>query len=393
MTIAFNDFEKKKQAFADVTANGSEEEQKQALNEMLEALATDVRGQVLNEVNAQASDNLALQSRGQNVLTNEETSFFNTVIEEGGFKEKDTLPKTTQERVFDDIVKDHPLLQAIGIQNLGAVTEFIYSNDPTGQSVWGDLFGGIQGQLNATFRKEKITQLKLTAFVPIAKDMLKLGPAWVERYVRTIIVEAMRAGLERGYVAGRGSAQSEPIGLLKEVDTDNGAVTDKDTAGELTFKPGRTTINELKGVVKKLAERIKEDGEVADRPRNVAGRIVMVTNPFDTFDIQANATVQNAAGAYVTNLPFNPTMTESVFVPQGKVLFFVRGEYIAAVGGGVEVKRYTETLALDDADVFIAKQYATGKPKDNNTSQVYDLDLDISNDGGSNDDNDGDVEG
>lgn len=380
MPITFENFEEKKQAFAEATTNGTEEEQKQALNNMLEALANDTRGQVLNEVNANMSDNLALQSRGQNVLTNEETSFYNAVIEEGGFKEKDTLPKTTQERIFEDIVNDFPLLQAIGIQNLGAVTEFIYSNDPTGQSVWGDLFGGIQGQLNATFRKEKITQLKLTAFVPIAKDMLKLGPAWVERYVRTIIVEAMRAGLERGYVAGRGSAQSEPIGLLKQVDKDNGAVTDKESAGTLTFKPGRTTINELKGVVKKLSERIKSDGEVAKRPRRVAGKIVMVTNPFDTFDIQANATVQAANGVYTTNLPFNPTMTESVFVPQGKVLFFVKDEYIAAVGGGVEVKRYTETLALDDADVFIAKQFATGKPKDNNAAQVYDLNVDISDD-------------
>lgn len=380
MPITFNDFEKKKQAFADVTASGSEEEQKQALNDMLEALATDVRGQVLNEVNANMSDNLALQSRGQNVLTNEETSFFNAVIEEGGFKEKDTLPKTTQERIFEDVIKDRPLLQSLGIQNLGAVTEFIYSNDPTGTAVWGELFGEIQGKLNATFRKEKITQLKLTAFVPIAKDMLKLGPAWVERYVRTIIVEAMRAGLERGYIAGRGLTQSEPIGLLKKIDSETGAVTDKDSVGTLTFKPGRKTINELKGVVKKLSEKLDKDGEVADEPRSVAGKVVMVTNPFDTFDIQANATVQNANGVYVTNLPFNPTMTESVFVPKGKVLFFVRGEYVAAIGGGVEVKRYTETLALDDADVFIAKQFATGKPKDNNAAQVYDLNVDISDD-------------
>ncbi|NIK11188.1 hypothetical protein FHR85_000561 [Alkalibacillus almallahensis] len=240
----------------------------------------------------------------------------------------------------------------------------------------GPLFDEIKGQLNATFRKEKIEQLKLTAFVPIAKDMLKLGPAWVERYVRTIISEAMKAGLERGYVAGNGMNQNEPTGLLKSVNKDTGAVTDKASAGKLTFEPGRTTINEMRDVVKKLAEKLDKDGNVADRPRKVAGKIVMVTNPFDTFDIQANATIQNANGTYVTNLPFNPTMTESVFVPEGKVLFFVRGEYIAAVGGGIETNRYRETLALEDADVFIAKRFATGKPKDNNAAQVYDLDID-----------------
>ena len=101
----------------------------------------------------------------------------------------------------------------------------------------------------------------------------------------------------------------------------------------------------------------------------------MVTNPFDTFDVQANATTLNAAGVYVTSLPFNPTPTESVFVPQGKVLFFVKGEYIAAMGGTEPIKKFDQTLALEDATLYIAKQYATGKPKDKYAAQVYDLKL------------------
>lgn len=374
--IKFNNFEDKKLAFAKAMQEGTEEQQKVALNEMLESLALDVKNDIMQQVNTQMADNAVLQSRGQNVLTSEEREFFNVVIEEGGFKDTDTLPKTTQERVFEDIKEEHPLLTHLGLQNLGAVTEFIYG-DPEGMAVWGPLFGEIKGQLNATFRKEKIEQLKLTAFIPIAKDMLKLGPEWIERYVRTILVEAMSVGLERGFIAGRGQTQDEPIGLLKNVDKETGAVTDKTSAGTLTFKPGRTTINEMKDVVKKLSIRpVGKDQE--EKVRKVAGKVVMVTNPFDTFDIQANATVQNANGLYVTNLPFNPIMTESVFVPEGKVVFFVKGEYIAAVGGGLEVKRYTETLALEDADVFIGKQFATGKPKDNYAAQVYDLNLDLS---------------
>ncbi|MBG9579739.1 capsid protein, partial [Bacillus thuringiensis] len=145
--------------------------------------------------------------------------------------------------------------------------------------------------------------------------------------------------------------------------------------GTLTFEPGRKTINELKDVVKLLAKKLNADGSDADRPKNIAGKVVMVTNPFDTFDIQANATIQNTAGVYVTSLPFNPILTESVFVPQGKVLFFVKGQYVAAMGGTEPIKKYEETLALEDATVYIAKQYATGKPKDKYTSQVYTLKL------------------
>ncbi|MGE7886684.1 phage major capsid protein [Bacillus cereus] len=374
MVIKFNNFEEKKLAFAKTTQEGTAEEQSVALNSMIEALATDVRTDILNQVNESMVDRSIMQSRGANVLTSEEMKFFNAVVEEGGFKSTETLPKTTQERIFDDLVENHPFLQHIGLENLGAVTEFIYG-DPEGAAVWGPLFDGIKGQLNATFRKDSISQLKLTAFIPLANDMLKLGPVWVERYVRTMITEAMKVGLERGFVAGTG--KNEPIGLLKDPSGSvvNGVYPDKKPVGTLTFEPGRKTINELKGVVKLLAKKLNADGSDADRPKNIAGKVVMVTNPFDTFDIQANATIQNAAGVYVTSLPFNPILTESVFVPQGKVLFFVKGQYVAAMGGTEPIKKYEETLALEDATVYIAKQYATGKPKDKYTSQVYTLKL------------------
>ncbi|HDR8179643.1 phage major capsid protein [Bacillus thuringiensis] len=374
MVIKFNNFEEKKLAFAKATQVGTPEEQTAALNSMIGALATDVRADILNQVNESMVDRSIMQSRGANVLTSEEMKFFNAVVEEGGFKSTETLPKTTQERIFDDLVEEHPFLQHIGLENLGAVTEFVYG-DPEGAAVWGPLFDGIKGQLNATFRKDSISQLKLTAFIPLANDMLKLGPVWVERYVRTMITEAMKVGLERGFVAGTG--KNEPIGLLKDPSGSvvGGVYPDKKPVGTLTFEPGRKTINELKGVVKLLAKKLNADGSDADRPKNIAGKVVMVTNPFDTFDIQANATIQNAAGVYVTSLPFNPILTESVFVPQGKVLFFVKGQYVAAMGGTEPIKKYEETLALEDATVYIAKQYATGKPKDKYTSQVYTLKL------------------
>ncbi|TFW46993.1 phage major capsid protein [Bacillus sp. 007/AIA-02/001] len=372
MVIKFNNFEEKKLAFAKATQEGTPEEQTAALNSMIGALATDVRADILNQVNESMVDRSIMQSRGANVLTSEEMKFFNAVVEEGGFKSTETLPKTTQERIFDDLVEDHPFLQHIGLENLGAVTEFVYG-DPEGAAVWGPLFDGIKGQLNATFRKDSISQLKLTAFIPLANDMLKLGPVWVERYVRTMITEAMTVGLERGFVAGTG--KNEPIGLLKDPSgsVTNGVYPDKKPVGTLTFEPGRKTINELKGVVKLLAKKLNADGSDADRPKNIAGKVVMVTNPFDTYDIQANATIQNAAGVYVTSLPFNPIPTESVFVPQGKVLFFVKGQYVAAMGGTEPIKKFEETLALEDATVYIAKQYATGKPKDKYASQVYTL--------------------
>ncbi|WP_234396879.1 phage major capsid protein [Bacillus massiliglaciei] len=368
-----NEMNDAKKKLTEVLSNteSTESQQTEAFTNYFDELQREVTNNIRKEVQAE----MYTGSHGANQLSGQEIRFFNAVIQEGGFKDNETLPVETQERVFEDLQQSHPLLQQIGIQNLGAVTEFIYGN-PEGAAVWGPIFGDIKGQLNATFRKESISQLKLTAFIPISNDMLKLGPVWVERYVRTMIVEAMSVGLERGFVEGTGDNQ--PIGLLKDLNgsVENGVMVypDKTSAGTLTFKPGRTTINELKGVVEKLS--IHTVGS-EDRVRNIAGKVVMVTNPFDSFGIKANSTVQNAAGSYVSSLPFSPIFTESMFVPQGKVLFFVKGEYLAAIGGEMEVKKFDQTLAMDDATLYIAKQFATGKPKDNQAVQVYDLDLAI----------------
>ncbi|WZX99624.1 phage major capsid protein [Bacillus sp. FSL W7-1360] len=372
MGIKFETFNEKKQEFAEAMQNGDEQQQTRALVDMIDALSTDVRSDILNRVEHTTADMSVLQQRGINALTSEETRYFSEVIENGGFKDHDTLLKTTQERIFNEVTESHPLLSHLGIQNLGAVTEYIYS-DPTGAAVWGPIFGDIQGTVNTSFRKESISQLKLTAFMAVSNDMLKLGPVWVERYVRTMLVEVMKVGLERGYVAGTG--KNEPIGLLKDIaggTNEAGEYSDKKAAGTLTFEPGRTAINEMRDVIKNLSIRKFGDEE---KVRNVSGKVVMVVNPFDAFDIKANATIQTPTGAYVTNMPFNPTITESTFVPQGKVLFFVKGEYIAATGGALQLSKFDQTLAMEDATLYIAKQHATGKPVDKFAAQVYDLAL------------------
>ena len=197
-----------------------------AFDDMFDTLVTDLSEKISAQARIEAQDAQILTSRGQNVLTSEERKFFNAVVQDGGFKDDSILPYTTQERVFEDLVTEHPLLEAIGMQDLGAVTKFIYS-DATKAYAWGELFGDIRGQINAAFREEQIGQLKLTAFSAIPNDMLELGPVWVERYVRTLLVESYSVGLEFGFVNGGGSVAHQPVGLMKDVNATTGAVTDK----------------------------------------------------------------------------------------------------------------------------------------------------------------------
>ncbi|PFB74795.1 phage major capsid protein [Bacillus anthracis] len=374
MTIKFNKseaFNKAKAKLTDALTNdeSTEQEQSKAFENFFDAMQTDVVNTVRNQVNDEMLDRSILQQRGQNVLTAAETKFFNAVVQEGGFKDGSILPVTTQERVFEDLVKEHPLLDALGLQDLGAVTKFIYS-DATKAYAWGELFGEIKGQVNAAFRQEQIGQLKLTAFAAIPNDMLELGPEWVERYVRTLLVESYSVGLEFGFVNGGGAVAHQPVGLMKNVNASTGAVTNKPSSGTLTFAPsefGEVVAGELYEVVKALS--VDDKG----KSRKVLNKIVMVVNPVDLIGVQARNTIQTATGQWVMALPYNIQTVESEEVPVGKALFFVKGQYLAAIAGGYKLKKFDQTLAIEDATLYTIKQFANGKPKDNKAALVYDL--------------------
>jgi len=371
MKLSFKTYEEAKNNFNEVSrdAEATAEQKSQALNDMMDALQKETKESVLKEAQTMSNDNSVLSARGQNVLTSSERAFFNEVIDKGGFDDESILPVETQERVFEDLKQAHPLLDVIGVQDLGAVTRYIYS-DAEKNYAWGDLFGPIAGQIAASFREEEVSQLKLTAFAVIPNDMLELGPEWVERYVRDVAVETISVGLEYGFVNGTG--QSEPIGLMKDKDEDSGAVTDKESSGTLTFAPserGEVVAGELYNVISALST------DADDKNRKVNGKVVMVVNPVDAIAVSFRNTIQTANGQWVTSLPYNIKTVESEEVPVGKAVFFVQGEYIAAVAGGYRLKKFDQTLAMEDATLFTIKQFANGRPKDNKTALVYDLDI------------------
>lgn len=365
-------FETKKKSYMNIMKdeNSTPDQLENAFSDMFTALQTDLTEQITTEARNEVHDSQVLASRGQNVLTSAERKFYNEVIASGGFAEDTILPVTTQERIFEDLIAEHPLLDVIGLKDLGAVTRYIYS-DATKAFAWGALFGEIKGQVSAAFREETVSQLKLTAFAVIPKDMLELGPEYVDRYVRNILVESYSVGMEYGLVNGRGPSQNEPIGLMKDV-AENGAVTDKTASGKLTFSPseyGEIVAGELHGVIKALSVDAK------GKSRKVLNKVIMLVNPVDAISVQFRNTIQTSNGQWVTALPYNIQVVESEEIPTGKTLFFVQGSYLAAIAGGYKINKFDETLAIEDARLYTMKQFANGRPKDNNTARLYDLDI------------------
>ncbi|MCE5001742.1 MULTISPECIES: phage major capsid protein [Staphylococcus] len=358
-----------KAKFAKLVQDGaSDEEQSKAFSNMFDALSNDLQEEIEAKVNDRVVDNGILAKRSQDPLTSEERKFFNEINYDVGYTDEKILPETVIERVFEDLTTEHPLLSKINFQNAGIKTRVIKS-EPSGQAVWGNIFGEIKGQLDAAFSEEEFSQFKLTCFVVIPDDLKIFGPNWIERFVRTQIQEAITVALESAIINGGGASKQQPVGLTKDVNADTGAVTDKESKGTLTFADADTTILELKDVLKDLS--ISEKG----KELKIDGKVTFVVNPRDAWDIQSRYTYLTANGGFVTVLPYNVDIVSNEWVKEGTTVVFVNDRYDAVRGGGITIKKFDQTLALEDCVLFTAKTFAYGKPVDNKASAVYDLDI------------------
>lgn len=367
-------YEEAKLNYATVVKNeeSTPEQIENAWSEMQDAMVKSLDKQITDAVTENTLDQVVLSNRGVDVMTSEERRFYNAVTQSDGFTDELILPETIVERIYEDLMSEHPLLSVINFQNLGTITLTAITSEYEGAAVWGPIFGDIKGQLNAAFKQESIAQSKLTAFVVLPKDLKTFGPKWVEAYVRAQITETYAVALESAIVNGAGPTKHEPIGLVRDlaasVDPTNGHAK-KTAAGTLTLADPKTTIREFAAIGKALSETEK------GKKLNVGGKVALIINPADAWDLKAEFTIQNALGDYITKLPFNFTLIESVFVEEKEVVAFVTDRYDAYRGGGVEVKEYKETLAMEDCNLHIAKTFAFGKARDNNVALVYDLDI------------------
>lgn len=361
-------FQAKKDAFAELVRKGGDSEtQAEAYSNMMNALTGDLTEYIDQKVKGKAEKGQALG------MNEDEVKFFNSLAADDlshGEKEEVVFPETTVDQIFKDMVKNHPFLQLLKLQNTGLRLKFLKS-DPKGAAKWGKVNGGIQGQLTATFSDEDATQSKLTAFVAVPNDVLEYGAPWIKTFVVTQIQEAFAAALEEAFLTGDG--KDKPIGLNRDV-SENVSVTagqypEKKSAGTLTFKDAKTAITELKNVVKALSK--KENGKTFV----ARGKVVLALQPGASLDVEAAATMQNVNGQWVYALPFGIQTVESEYVPEGKVIAFVPERYDAFVSGGVEIKEFDQTLALEDGHLYTAKRFAYGKAEDDNVAKVYDLKL------------------
>lgn len=376
-----NNIEDARLNFKNVSAN--EGATPEDVNDALEAYVTAVADKAGKQVAAEyeelkhVTDQAILQSRGIHVLTAQETKFYNEVVKAGGFDTDLVWPETILERVFEDLQEDHPILKIINFSPTVGRVKVIRARRK-GVAVFGPLHKDLEGQLDAEFGAEEFTQLALTAFFLTSNDTLDLGPRWINRFVQLSLREAVRDIWAEKIITGTGD--DEPIGLLKDLD---GAVTggkypDKVSAGTLTFADAPTMVKEFAGLMKKLSKythKISKDDDGVEKFRKVNGKVYLIVNPVNYYDIVARVTTQNANGVFVSNLPFisQDRIIESLDVPENKLIAFVEGQYNATQSRAEKVYEYKQTFAMKRATLYAIDMLANGYPTNNDAAQVYDI--------------------
>ena len=352
-------------------------ENPEQLTEALTEMALSIQQDVLADFQAyqQTMDQSILSKRGVHTLTQQEKSFYTALAKAantGDVKmaftglDSTTLPMTVIDAVMEDIKTEFPLLDAIKLVNASAVTKMIVNKQGVQLAVWGALNTKITEELSGAIDTINIGLTKLTAFIPIDRDMIDAGPEWMDAYARAILAEAIGLGLCKGAVAGTGKDQ--PIGMLKDL---NGSVVEG-------VYPNKTPI-----VITDLsAATIGSIGATLATGPNSRMRpvpnILVVVNPVDYFTkIMPATTYLTPNGTYVNNvLPYPCTIVQDINVPSNRAIFGIASRYQMGVGKGGKsgaVETSDEFEFLDDKRVYKAKVLADGQPLDNNAFVVADI--------------------
>lgn len=321
-------------------------------------------------------DRRALADRGFRMLTKEENTFYQAWIDSAKAPDPKQaftdllnggMPETIIEDVYKNLVNEHPLLDAITFTNVSYLTKWIMNDHTVDAAVWGPINEEIKKEVSSSFKILEMAQCKLSCFAVLPKDMLELGPVFLDNYVRTILTDALACGLENAIVTGTG--KNMPIGLDRNISKDaavvDGVYPKKEAVPVTSFMP-----NEYGNLLSKLVKT--ENGKYRKMEK-----VGMVCNPVDYFSkIMPATTVMNSMGTYERNVfPFPTDIYPSAELEEGKAIVFIPEEYFMGLGSPkTGALSYDDSVQfLEDNRVYLIKLFANGRAYDNTVALLLDI--------------------
>lgn len=342
--------------------------------------AQGIQDEVLAEANKSVEglrasfDMTVLSNRGVRQLTTEEREYYQSITEamrstnpkQALIDIDKAMPRTIIDDVMTELEAEHPLLDAIDFRNTSGLTEWIINRGSKQLAAWGKLCDEIVKELEGEIDVISLTMNKLSAWIPVCKSMLEVGPEWLDRYVRAILREAIAYGLEKAIVTGTGV--DEPIGMDRDLEaarSDGQPYVKKAPVAVTNFSP---TV--YGGLIGQLA--VDRNG----RGRKVSG-LIMVVNPVDYFTkVMPATTYFLPTGSYANNiLPVPTLVVQSEEVAIGEAILGIGKRYF--MGAGIDksgkIEHSDEFKFLADERVYKTRFLGNGFPKDNTSFVVLDI--------------------
>lgn len=362
------------QAFGDAVRNDDAEGAAAAFQEAQEQLCEMIEQQFNQYGNI--ADIAVLQQRGLRALTSEENDWYQKFIGAVRTDAKQAItgltaamPVTIIDRVIEDMKKNHPLLDAITIQNAAGAQKLVMNGVQMASKLggWGQITSAISTELAGQIKVVDVTVAKYTAYFIIPKDYVKFNftfaPMWVDQYIRIILSESIAFGLEKTIVSGDGNNQF--IGMDRDITSvSNNAYTAKSAVAITNWG------DDYAGVIAGMAKDDNNDD------RNVPEALLIV-NPQDNIKkIRKAQNVITHAGILDMISHTWPTKTvTSSMMAEGKAIVGIAANYFAAINGGTSgIIEYDDSNQfLQDNRVYTTRVYGNGQPVDNKSFALLDI--------------------
>ncbi|WQZ00072.1 major head protein [Clostridium phage phiCs5676-1] len=369
---------KQKEAIAAMQSalmSGDEEAGKQAWQQFLDSVVQTVK----EDYEMFETDKRVLVQRGYRQLTKKEEEFYQKMIKAGKSADpkqaftdllstESAMPETIIEDVYRELTEQHPLLSRIKFQNVKYLTRWILNDHSKQSAAWGEINSEIAKEITSSFKTIDVNVCKLSAFAVIPKDMLDLGPVFLDNYIRTILREALYCALEKAVL--KGSGKSEPTGLNRDIHKGVNFNSETGYPEKTAIKITSFLPKEYGGVLAELA--VTETGRM-----RTFERVTLVCNQVDYLTkVMPATTVMNMNGTYSTNLfPFPTDVVRSNELDTGEAILFLPEEYFFGLGGSKDgtIEFTDEYKFLEDQRVFKIKLHGNGRAFDNTVAIVLDI--------------------
>lgn len=343
----------------EATASEKSEKIVQAMHQLIEANSAEIVNQYKSDFNELQANKENAAKMGLRTLTAEEKKFYEKAFPKTQqamtIEDVNIFPETTTNYVFEEIKTNHDLLKYFKTVPAG-VNKFITS-EYTGKAVWGELTAAITSEISATIKGFDVEAHKLSGFMYVPTAILELGAEWIDRYVRTVLVEVLEDGIEEGGVVGDGS--TGPIGLTKSLTgAVDGVHPDKSTVALNSFKPEEFSPKLI---------------PLTNSGKRKLGKVLLVVNPADKLGKVIPASTVFVNGTYQSILSYiNVELIESAHVPANKMVAFLPESYqMGLTKVGIQ---YSDNFKfLDHLRTYRTVAYGNGRIVNDNMSIVFDI--------------------